>query len=147
MAAPLALAEPRWCQVHAVGGGRAQSTRWDLHGGLCVAHARARAFLAFLARPPLTPPDPPPPTHPPVPGGAKVRQGTVQGAAAGFVRKFFGIPVTNFISPMVAIAPNSDPKGLYWTTSPTVRGGLCTINEGRPEGGEAAGRLEALRRI
>ena len=48
---------------------------------------------------------------------------TGQGAAAGFVRKFFGMPVTNFISPMDAIAPNSDPKGLsYWTTSPTVRG-------------------------
>ena len=49
----------------------------------------------------------------------------VTGCGAGFVRKFFGIPVTNFISPMDAIAPNSDPKGLYWTTSPTVRGGLC----------------------
>ena len=38
-----------------------------------AAHARARAFLAFLDRPPLTPTDPPP-----VPGGAKVRQRTVQ---------------------------------------------------------------------
>ena len=56
---------------------------------------------------------------------AQATKSSLQGATAGFVRKFFGIPVTNFISAMDAIAPNSDPKGLYWTTSPTVRGGLC----------------------
>ena len=33
--------------------------------------------------------------------------------------------VTNFISPISLIAPNSDPKGAYCTTSPTVRGELC----------------------
>ena len=42
-------------------------------------------------------------------------------ASAAFLHR----AITNFISPMDAIAPNSDPKGPYWTTSPTVSGGLC----------------------
>ena len=39
--------------------------------------------------------------------------------------------VTNFISPISLIAPNSDPKGAYCTTSPTVRGELCP--QARPQ--------------
>ena len=35
------------------------------------------------------------------------------------------IPARNFIPPISLIAPNSDPKGDYWTTSLTVRGRLC----------------------
>ena len=55
---------------------------------------------------------------------AQATKSSLQGATAGFVRKFFGIPVTNFISAMDAIAPNSDPGllddlayGEGWTLS------------------------------